>query len=81
VIQVDESQRLQIIDEVRALAEAPTLGEDEFTVRQYADRAGISIKLARNHLLAQVDDGVLEKRKVKHAGSRCWAFRKREEDE
>jgi hypothetical protein len=74
-VPVTDKQRAAIIDEVAAYTEPPSLQADEFTVRMYANQTGISMKLARNHLLAAVEAGKLKNRKVKHDGSRCWAFR------
>jgi predicted ArsR family transcriptional regulator len=37
------------------------LGRNEFTVRQMADRAGVSIEAARSRLSRYVDDGLVER--------------------
>lgn len=73
-----DEKRKAIIDDVITYTETPRLDANEFTVRQYADRAHISMKLARNHLLQQADAGVLRKRRVVHQSSSCWAFSKAE---
>lgn len=77
-ITLSDERREQMLDEIIEFAEPKPIRPDEFTSREYADRAGVSVKLARAHLEEQVEAGRLSRRKVKGGN---WAWKLVDEEE
>lgn len=74
---LSDDMRKQIMKEVRQYTDDPALGENEFTVRQFARLFSppLHIRTARNRLGRLVEDGILESRLVIVNKHECLAFR------
>ena len=71
------SQREAMLAEIVELAGIPSpQQEDEFTITEFRQKAGIGWSTAQRQLELLVDSGLLAKRQGLVDGRQCWLFRK-----
>lgn len=71
---IDEETRRAILAELVQAAQGDTLRPYEFTVRQYADAAGMSYDVASRALRRMERAGDLRTRLVRHGGKQVSAY-------
>jgi len=64
----------QILDEIAELSQPPRLADGEFTTAMFAEHANLSTRIAAGRLEGLRNAGQLTRRRILHAGRRCWAY-------
>ena len=70
-----EDIKAKIAQEIAKLSQLEGLGEDEITIRMYADTHSITYARAQSSLSRAYLVGVVTRRKVSYEGHECWAYR------
>jgi len=70
-----DSERQCLIKEIAGRSRASRLQPGEFTIRHYAEACRMPYSVATRELERFMDAGHLIRRKVKHRGTYCWAYR------
>lgn len=71
-----DDERMAILDELIALGNIPTIAPDEWTLNDYAHRAGISRERARLQVNRLLEQKIVIRRLVVAEGRRVWAYRR-----
>ena len=70
-----EVLKKKVLAEIVSILAPPRVEDDEFTVTDFAEEAGLTRRKAYNVLMAAASDGLLSKRKVVENRNRTWAFK------
>lgn len=72
----DKSRILQEIIEMSGVIPPAQIGDDEFTVMEYAEEAGVSRSTAGEHLRKLLEAGKVSRRKTVVNGFSTYVYRK-----
>lgn len=69
-----DEQRMAILDEIIAATARPKQQPHQFTRREFAERKGVTVNMARTRLEKAVAAGILESTIVFLDGIRTWVY-------